>query len=141
MAKTTSPSPNKGTGNKLVSKKPRFYFKRKKNPLETLPLTRLVSTTLIVAVLLLGFAALAIFLLPPEIPLFYFAADPKNQIADSWSIIVPPVLAIVFASGNFLLAIAIKSDYLKKVLIIASFAIVILVAIAVTKIFFLVASF
>ncbi len=120
---------------------PVIYFKKQKNPLETLPLTKIAIVTLIASAMLLAFSVVAIFFLPPQIPLYYFAGDPKNQIADSLLIIFPPILAIIFSVINFLLAVIVKSDFLKKILIIASLSITILAAISVLKIFFLVASF
>lgn len=113
---------------------------RAKIPLDTLPLPKVVSSTFVAALILLALSALVINFLPPEIPLFYLASQDKSQIAPSWKIIFPGILAVGVSAVNVMFALKIKSDFLKKTLITTGFAITALSVIAVGKIFFLVAS-
>ena len=114
---------------------------RKRNPLETLPLNKWATTAIVLGLAMLLLSILFTLFLPPEIPLFYGASEPKDQIAKSWNIVIPSLVALLGSALNLLLAIIVKSDFLKKTLVIASVALSLLTAVTTLKIFFLVASF
>ena len=79
-----------------------------------------------------------LFLLPPEIPLFYGAPIGEAQLAKSFLFPVPSIISLLVFSINFIVSKAVVSDFIKKALNSASIFVFILSAITLIKIFFLV---
>lgn len=115
-------------------------FKKTKNPLDRLPLGKWAGATIVFGLVISGLSLLALLVLPPEIPLYYGAGEPRNQIAPAWKIVFPSLIALLGSAINFLLALAVNNDFLKKTLVVASISISILAALTTLKIFLLVAS-
>lgn len=132
--------PSSKSGASGVVKKYFPIFKKSKNPLDRLPLSKWAGATIIFGVVISGLSLLALLVLPPEIPLYYGAGEPRNQIAPAWKIVFPSVIALLGSTINFLLALVITNDFLKKTLVVTSISISILAALTTLKIFLLVAS-
>lgn len=78
--------------------------------------------------------------LPPEVPLFYGAAEGQEQIAASGLLIIPPIISSLFIAVNLLLSYILEDEFLKKTLILAAISTSLLAATTTIKIFFLVGS-
>lgn len=76
--------------------------------------------------------------LPPEIPLYYGLPRSTRQLATPPELIIPLIISLVVAFFNNSIAFLTKSDFLKKVLIIASYFIIAMAIITVIKIMLLV---
>jgi hypothetical protein len=79
--------------------------------------------------------------LPPEIPLYYGMAEGDQQLAPTHGLLFPSLFALGVIIINSALALMIKNDFLKHVLILAALGITVLVAITTVKIVLLVGSF
>lgn len=78
--------------------------------------------------------------LPPQIPLFYGLAEGEEQLASSWMLVLPSLVAFVVTIINSVLAYLFKDPFLKKVFLFGSFALSAFSWITTVKIFFLVGS-
>lgn len=79
--------------------------------------------------------------LPPQVPLFYGHTEGEQQLTSSLGLLIPGAYSLVLTVINTVLSIFLGNDYLKKVLIIASFTISLLSIITITKIILLVGYF
>jgi len=79
--------------------------------------------------------------LPPEIPLFYGLPDTVEQLATTRSLIVPPSISTTIIIINTAICVFVKSEFLKKILMISGFATFIFSIIAIIRIVILVGSF
>jgi len=96
----------------------------------------------IIANLVIVLALLAIrSFLPPQIPIFYGAAEGERQLAPSWALIIPNLASTLASLVNIALCLLIKDEFLKKTLVIASLGISLLATITVAKIILIVGSF
>jgi hypothetical protein len=96
---------------------------------------------LAISIFTLLISLLAQKFLPPQIPLFYGLPIGAEQLSSSFSLIIPGALSFVISLSNLLLWLKIKDDFLKKVLMTASYVIALFMAITTVKIIFLVGSF
>lgn len=78
--------------------------------------------------------------LPPEVPLFYGAAEGQEQIAASTLLIIPPIISSLFIAVNLFLSYLLEDEFLKKTLILAGISTSLLAATTTIKIIFLVGS-
>lgn len=78
--------------------------------------------------------------LPPEVPLFYGAAEGQEQIAASSLLIIPPIVSSLFIAVNIFLSYFLEDEFLKKALILAAISTSLLAATTTIKIIFLVGS-
>ena len=76
--------------------------------------------------------------LPPQLPLFYGLPEGKSQLVSKLLLPVPSFIAIFITFLNSMLCYFIENDFLKKTLIIFSFAVSFFAIITIVKIFFLV---
>jgi hypothetical protein len=106
----------------------------------TVPLKPLFSISIVINLLFLVLSAMSIFILPPEIPLFYGMPKSNAQVAPSFMIIVPSLSSFIFTTINYIAALKLNQQYLKKTLAFASIAATILSSIATYKIISLVGS-
>ena len=95
------------------------------------------------ASLLLAFATGTFVLLfqgnlPPEVPLFYGAAEGETQVAPSWMLIFPSVFSILTIVGNFFLTFLTSDEFIKKVLVISALVVTLFSVVTTLKIIFLV---
>lgn len=109
----------------------------KNNPV---PLKPLFTASVAINLLFIVLSILSIFILPPEIPLFYGMPKSNEQVAPSFMIITPSLAAFLFTVVNFVVSTKLNQQYLKKTLAFASIAATILSSIATYKIIFLVGS-
>ncbi len=79
--------------------------------------------------------------LPPQVPLFYGAAEGEEQLTSSLGLIIPASLSIILILLNSLLSLFLESNFLQKILSIVSFTVTLLSAITVIKIILLIGSF
>lgn len=96
---------------------------------------------LILAFLTLSFVILFQKKLPPEVPLFYGAAEGESQLVSSWALVVPAISSIVLVLVNSFLSSILKDDFVKKVLIFSALIVTLFSVITTLKIAFLVGSF
>ena len=105
------------------------------------PFRKYVMASIVINLLsILGVLAIGKFL-PPQIPLFYGLAEGEEQLASSWSLIIPNTLALAITLANILISLSAKDDFIKRALIITSIAATFLATITTVKIAFLVGSF
>ena len=78
--------------------------------------------------------------LPPEIPLFYGAAEGQEQIATSTLLIIPSIISSLFIAVNLFLSSFLGDEFLKKVLVLGAISTSLLAATTTIKIIFLVGS-
>lgn len=76
--------------------------------------------------------------LPPEVPLFYGAAEGEAQIASSWMLIIPPIFSVFTILINFILAALVGDEFIKKVLVISALIVTLFSVVTTLKIVFLV---
>jgi len=113
----------------------------KKTGFPTLPYKKLLLITLIANLASLALALLSQIFLPPQIPLYYGQAEAENIVAPSLALILPSIISLAFLGLNLLLSFVIKDDFLKKVMVISSFAASLFATTTIIKIAFLVGSF
>lgn len=107
---------------------------------ERLPFFKLIVISLITGLVIIGLGLLSKFILPPQIPIFFGFPQTEEQLAPSLSIIIPPIISLIFVLINSIIAINIENGYVKKSLAFGSLVITLLSTIAVIKIIFLVGS-
>lgn len=120
-------------------------LKLSKEKIETieasLPFIPLVFVSLAVSLTTIVVAFLGRRYLPPEIPLLFGLPKGQDQLTSNSGIIIPSLFSLGFIITNSFLAYTFSDDFLKKTLIIISFAITVFATIATTEIFILVGSF
>ncbi|KKQ86611.1 MAG: hypothetical protein UT10_C0020G0001, partial [Candidatus Woesebacteria bacterium GW2011_GWB1_38_8b] len=79
--------------------------------------------------------------LPPVIPLFYGLAEGENQLVNPLFLTIPAGLGLLIILINTLLSTIISNNFIKRSLILSSFAVSLLVFITTVKILLLVGSF
>jgi len=112
----------------------------------TITIPKIVSRNYLAASILLSIAAGLIPIvfannLPPTIPLFYGLAEGENQLAKPLFLSLPGGSALLIALINTFLSIVIANNFVKKALILSSFAVSLLSFITTVKILLLVGSF
>ena len=80
-------------------------------------------------------------ILPPQVPLFYGEPVGERQLVGSVSLLLAPLFALTVIFINTFIASKIDDIFAKKVLIVSSLFVSILVFITLTKIFFLIGTF
>lgn len=96
-----------------------------------------ISLSLLSAILILAFKRN----LPPQVPLFYGLPVGESQLVSSWGFLISPTAAFVITIVNIFISSLVSDNFYKRVLIISSFFISILVIITTLKIIFLVGFF
>ena len=81
------------------------------------------------------------YYLPPEIPLYYGAAEGVDQLASSNMLILPGFISLLIILTNLTLSVLINSDFIKKALILGAVVATFFSTITIIKIFFLIGSF
>lgn len=105
------------------------------------PFRDFVAIAVIVNVILIG-ATLALHsFLPPEIPLFYGMPEGAAQLASSWLLALPSLVALFIILVNLLIASFVENDFLKRVIIIGGVTATFFSATTTIQIMFLVGSF
>lgn len=104
------------------------------------PLKSLFTVSFIVNLAIILIGLVSTFILPPEIPLFFGLPKNNSQLASNYMIIIPSLASTVMIFFNFLIALKINGQYLKKALAFTSILITMLNIIATFKIIFLVGS-
>lgn len=109
-------------------------------------LGQLAYPKVVILSIFLNFLTLLILLvlspkLPPEVPLFYGAAEGKDQLGPLITLALPPVISIAVVAINSLIAMMTTDEFMKKVLISTSLVVSILSTISFVKIVFLVGAF
>ncbi len=108
--------------------------------IEKLPLKYLFITSVFLSLIFLILSMLSIFILPPEIPIFYGLPKTNEQLSKSTYIVLPSIISLSLILINIIIAIKVDSLYLKKVLAFASILLAILNIIATSEIITLVGS-
>ena len=96
-------------------------------------LTNLVIITLVLALVYTK-------RIQPEVPLFYGSPEGEEQLAASWMLAIPAIIASAFTIVNTTLSYFLKDDFLKKSLIIGAFTLTVLSTITTLKIIGLISS-
>lgn len=105
---------------------------------EKLPLKGTFVASIITSAVTILLSFIAQIILPPQIPLYYGLPQTVGQLAPSYLIILPSLLAIVMTIINIILSINSHSSHIKKTLAFASILISVLATITTFKIIFLV---
>lgn len=125
-------------------KKPHLEFKfpkRSREQIENLPFKKFIYVFLLLNIFTLVFIFVVISKLPPQVPLYYGLARSEAQLGTPSSLVIPCLFSLVALLINIVIASFIENDFLRKTLIIAGFAGILLSTITVIKIVFLVGSF
>lgn len=105
------------------------------------PFRDFVTIAVIVNVTLIA-ASLALHsFLPPEIPLYYGMPEGAEQLASSWLLPLPSLVALFIILINLLIASLVEDDFLKRVVILGGIAATFFSATTTMQIMFLVGSF
>lgn len=95
----------------------------------------------IILVLIILFVLIINKKLPPEIPLYYGLPESEEQLAPSWTLVIPGLVAIIIGLINFLISLLITDGFIKKALSLTSIVLAAFAVITTLKIIFLIASF
>jgi hypothetical protein len=105
------------------------------------PFRDFVTIAIFVNVILIA-ASLALHtFLPPEIPLFYGMPEGSEQLASSWLLAFPSLVALFIILVNLLIASFVEDEFIKKVIILTGIATTFFSATTTVQIMFLVGSF
>ena len=112
----------------------------------TVVASKIVSKKFLAASVLFSISAISIPIifrnnLPPVIPLFYGLAEGENQLVHPLFLTIPAGLGLLIILINTLLSTIISNNFIKRSLILSSFAVSLLVFITTVKILLLVGSF
>ena len=112
----------------------------------TVVASKIVSKKFLAASVLFSISAISIPIifrnnLPPVIPLFYGLAEGENQLVHPLFLTIPSGLGLLIILINTLLSTIITNNFIKRSLILSSFAVSLLVFITTVKILLLVGSF
>ncbi|KKQ26139.1 MAG: hypothetical protein US62_C0009G0025 [Candidatus Woesebacteria bacterium GW2011_GWA1_37_8] len=112
----------------------------------TVVASKIVSKKFLAASVLFSISAISIPIifrnnLPPVIPLFYGLAEGENQLVNPLFLTIPAGLGLLIILINTLLSTIISNNFIKRSLILSSFAVSLLVFITTVKILLLVGSF
>lgn len=117
------------------------FPKKGQEIIKTLPFVKYIYLSIVVNFLIIT----AIFVvkknLPPEVPLFYGLPKSENQLVPSTSLILPSLISLAIIALNSFLAYLTKDEFLKKTLVMATFASTFFSVVTTLKIVFLVGSF
>lgn len=108
---------------------------------KNLPFLKLIYISLFVNLLVLLFLFFFRGKIPPEVPLYYGFPEGESQLTNKSGLYLPAVVSIAVIVINSLITYFSRDEFIKKTLIIVSFAITFLSAITTVKIFFLVGSY
>lgn len=109
--------------------------------IEKLPLRMVLHFSLILNVLIILVGLISRAFIPPEIPILYGFPQGESQIANSFFIILPASIALLLTLLNSIIALKSDGIFIKKSLILSTFAISLLAAVTTIKIIFLIGSF
>ncbi|WKZ25323.1 MAG: hypothetical protein QY322_02935 [bacterium] len=107
----------------------------------SVPLKSLFVTSFIVNCVFILISLVSTVILPPEIPLFFGLPKSTSQLAANYMILVPSLISTFLVTANFIIALKVSGQYIKKILAFTSVSVTILNVIATSKIVFLVGSF
>lgn len=106
----------------------------------SVPLRSLFVTSFIINSIFIFVSLVSTVILPPEIPLFFGLPKSNSQLATSYMILIPSLISTVLVTVNFLIALEVSGQYIKKILAFTSISVTILNIVATSKIVFLVGS-
>lgn len=127
-----------------LNKKPRLelkFPKRSREQIENLPFKKFIYLFLLLNIFTLLFIFVVMNKLPPQVPLYYGLARSEAQLGTPSSLVIPCLFSLVALLINLVIASFIENDFLRKTLILAGFAGILLSTITVIKIVFLIGSF
>ena len=105
---------------------------------------KVTSPVLIFSLVIAVVTILAVFILqtklPPQVPLFYGAAEGETQLILSWGLVIPSTFSILVVIANSALSTFTKNEFTKKVLIFSALVVTLFSVITTIKIIFLVGS-
>ncbi len=76
--------------------------------------------------------------LPPVVPLFYGLPYGDEQLANTWALIIPPLVALAFIGANIFISKTSKEEFIKQILVGLTIATTALSTITVVRIILLV---
>lgn len=79
--------------------------------------------------------------LPPEVPLFYGAAEGEAQLTPSWGLTIPSIISVLIILTNSALILVLKDEFIKKALSLMAVVVTFFSIVTTLKIIFLVGSF
>jgi hypothetical protein len=107
----------------------------------SLPFFKPLSIILLINLLLILLILLIRNNLPPQVPLYYGRPFGAEQLADKYSLIIPPLFSMFVIFINIALIQLLKDNFLRYVLFTMTIVTTCLSAITVLKIIFIVGSF
>lgn len=108
---------------------------------KTIPLRKLLFTSLIVSLLTIGLVLALQRYLPPEVPLLYGLPLGEEQITSSTSLIIPSLISVAVFVINASIIFVLEDKYIQQLLVMTTFAVTLLSSITTLKIIFLISSF
>lgn len=109
--------------------------------LEVLPFKKLAFASLLISCATIVLVILLRKFLPPEVPLFYGRPKGEEQLATSFSLIIPSLVSFSILVLNSVVSLFLEDEFLRKALVLAGVSIVFFSTITTIKIFLLVGSF
>ena len=127
---------------KQIKKKPVFktIIAKGKPTFDKPPISRIYVISLILGLLTIIFPLLLRNYLPPELPLFYGAAQGQDQLTSVLGLVIPGIYSVIVTLINTSFALLIKNKFLQHTLIATTLVVTILCFITTLKIIFLVGS-
>ena len=107
---------------------------------EKLPLKNLFLVAFFISLIFLILGLFSIFILPPEIPIFYGLPKTSEQLGRSFYIILQSLVSMTLTALNAIISINIDSQHLKRTLAFTSILVCTLNIIATYKVISLVGS-
>lgn len=78
--------------------------------------------------------------LPPQVPLFYGAAEGEAQLVPTWGLVIPSAFSLLVVVANTALLSFTKQEFIQKVLIFSAFVVTLFSTVTTIKIILLVGS-
>lgn len=108
---------------------------------KNLPFAEYIVISVVLSLVTIAMTVILTGKLPPVVPLFYGRPVGEGQLVPTLSLLLAPGAAIILTIINTFLAILSKDDFLKKILVLTSFLVSLLLCITVAKIILLVGFF
>lgn len=114
---------------------------KKKGIMAKIPLPKIFFASLAIGAVEIALVLLLQSKLPPEVPLYFGLPEGELQVTPSLALVIPGLLSIGVCLLNLSLTFIFTEGYLKKSLVLTSFAFSVFTTVSTLKIIFLVGSF
>lgn len=108
---------------------------------QRVPLVNYFYASVSISLLTIAVSLLSTTFLPPQVPLFYGAAEGEGQLVSSLGLAIPGAFSLLLSVFNTSISLAVSDKFLQKILVVTSLPVSLFALITTLKIIFLVGSF